>query len=222
MLHSSRRPPCESPWPSGRRAMVGILRQNYRARRAPCRTQVISCGNLILCVCQSDFQKVLNRPPRQNSLSPIIRFTKPDNRTQNPIIRLVETGCKQIRENNNSALDKSSASPLRIGRLLSYCPPCRCPRFVLFSVNRFFFPYFVNRTYPLPFTPSSASVFHPSQNHFWTSLYCKYTAALGNAVLREVWSVKSTEKEKESDKIHFFSLPIIYKPKSGSPSVRIS
>ena len=30
MLHSSGRPPCESPWPSGRRAMVGILRQNYR------------------------------------------------------------------------------------------------------------------------------------------------------------------------------------------------
>ena len=116
------------------------------ARRAPCRTQVISCGNLILCVCQSDFQKVLNRPPRQNSLSPIIRFTKPDNRTQNPIIRLVETGCKQIRENNKSALDKSSASPLRIGRLLSYCPPCRWPRYVLFSVNRFLFPYFVSRT----------------------------------------------------------------------------
>ena len=143
-------------------------------------------------------------------------------RQVNSKFELGRAGVSKLRENKNSAHDKSSASPLRIGRLLSYCPPCRCPRFVLFSVNRFFFPYFVNRTYPLPFTPSSASVFHPSQNHFWTSLYCKYTAALGNAVLREVWSVKSTEKEKESDKIHFFSLPIIYKPKSGSPSVRIS
>ena len=53
-------------------------------------------ANLILCDCQSDFQKVLNRPPRQNILSLIIRFTKPDNRTQNPIIRLVETGCQSV------------------------------------------------------------------------------------------------------------------------------
>ena len=85
------------------------------ARRAPCRTQVISCGNLILCDCQSDFLKVLNRPPRQNILSPIIRFTKPDNRTQNPIIRLVETGWWKKKNGKKKILfaqDLESRSPL--------------------------------------------------------------------------------------------------------------
>ena len=62
-------------------------------RRAPRRTPIISCGDQINLIASPIIRFVLKQAFRQNILSPIIGFSKPDNRTQNPIIRLVETGC---------------------------------------------------------------------------------------------------------------------------------
>ena len=43
-------------------------------------------------------------------------------------------------------VSKSEKMKFRPPAKVPYCPPCRWPRILLFSVNRFSFPYFVNRT----------------------------------------------------------------------------